>query len=113
MAALSSFCPIVATPCAQFIMLHMVRFRRSKGPFLLVLLIAMLGRKAVAEKSPDFAGEWVLTLGKRIFLAVSLTPDSGGAHFSGSMLRAQHFSSANGESFSSIKGPGVRYPIVR
>jgi len=112
MEALSSFCPIVATQCAQFIMRRMVCFGRSKSPFLLILLIATLGSNATAQKPPDFAGEWVLTLGKRILLAVSLTPDSGGAHFSGSMLRPQHFSS-DGGSFSSIKGLGVRYQIVR
>ena len=94
-------------------MRRMVRFGRSKSPFLLILLMAMLGSDAVAQKSPDFAGEWVLTLGKRIFLAVSLTRDPGGTRFSGSMLRPQHFSSENGGSFSGIKGPAIRYPIVR
>jgi hypothetical protein len=94
-------------------MRRMVRFGRSKSPFLLILLIATLGSNAGAQKSPDFAGEWVLTLGKRIFLAVSLTPEPGGTRYSGSILRPQHFSSANGGSFSSIKGPGVHYPIVR
>lgn len=91
----------------------MVRFGRSISPFLLILLIAMLGSKAVAQKSPDFGGEWVLTIGKRVFLAVSLTSDPRGTHFSGSMFRLQHFSSASGGSFSSIKGPAIHYPIVR
>jgi hypothetical protein len=94
-------------------MRRMVRFGRSKSPFLLILLMAMLGSDAAAQKSPDFAGEWVLTLGKRIFLAVSLTPDPGGIRFSGSMLRPQHFTSASGGSFSGIKGPAIHYPIVR
>ena len=93
-------------------MRRMVRFGRSKSPFLLILLMAMLGSDAIAQKPPDFAGEWVLTLGKRIFLALSLTPDRGGTHFSGSMLRPQHFSS-DGGSFSGIKGTAIRYPIVR
>jgi hypothetical protein len=90
----------------------MVRFGRSKNCFLLTLLITILGGDAVAQKSPDFAGEWVLTLGKRIFLVVTLTPDQGGTNFSGSMLRPQHFSSVNGGIFSSIKGPAIHYPIV-
>src|SRR5258708_985775 len=98
MAALRSSCPILATQFAQFIMRRMVRFGRSISPLLLILVIAMLGSKAVAQKSTGFGSEWVLTIGKRVFLAVNLTSDPRGTHFSGSMFRLQHFSSASGGS---------------
>jgi hypothetical protein len=66
-----------------------------------------------AQEPADFAGDWVLKVGNRIFLVATLTlAPEGAAHFIGSLVRLQHFSTSGGDSFSNIKGPVVRYPIV-
>lgn len=68
----------------------------------------------LAQESPDFTGDWALKIGNRVFVLVNLTPAPvAPGQFIGSLARPQHFSTNGGGAFWSIKGPVVRYPIVR
>jgi len=92
----------------------MIRQHFIRLSSLLLFLSASFTANGPAQGTADLAGNWVLRLGGRIFIVVTLSPILGsGGHFTGSMARPQHFSIANGAFFSGIKGPAVRYPIVR
>ena len=80
----------------------------------LLLFLGVLGAvNSPAQETPGFAGDWVLRLGKRIFIVVTLSPILGSeGHFTGVLGRPKHYSVANGAFFSGIKGPAVRYPII-
>lgn len=81
---------------------------------LLLLLSAAFTCSGLAQDPTDFAGDWALKLGNRILIVVALTPTpASGGHFTGSLVRPQHFSMENGAFFSNIKGPVVHCPIVR
>jgi hypothetical protein len=68
---------------------------------------------AVPQATPDFSGNWVLKLGSRVFIAVTVTAASGvSGPFSGSVWRPKHFSINGAAMFSHIQGPVVNYPIV-
>ena len=77
-----------------------------------LLLVAIYCTSAWAQQSPDFSGAWAMRLGNRVFIVVTLKSVSGNTdHFEGSLVRPQHFSTS-GDTFSGIKGPATRYPIV-
>ena len=76
--------------------------------FLFVLMSSICG---FSQESADFAGQWGLRIGNRVFLVLTLKGDQT-SRFSGSLRRIQHFSSNSGGSFSGIKGPVVTYPII-
>jgi hypothetical protein len=78
----------------------------------LVLSFTLIGG-GLAEETTDFTGDWVLKVGNRIFILVTLTSAPGSTgQFNGSLVRPQHFST-DGVRFSGIKGPAIHYPIVR
>jgi hypothetical protein len=82
--------------------------------FLAVLFCVVFTSHGEAQPSAHFAGDWVLRIGSRIFLVVTVASDPEDARrFTGTLARLQHFSSSFGGRFSGIKGPTIRYPIVR
>src|ERR1700680_1507749 len=92
----------------------MTRFRIFPYLCSFVFLSAVFTGTSLAQESTDYVGDWVLKVGKHVFLVVSVTAaPEGVAHFGGSLVRPQHFASSGGESFSNIKGPVIHYPIVR
>lgn len=91
----------------------MSRQHSTRLSSLLLFLGVMFTVNSPAQETPGFAGNWVLRLGNRIFIVVTLSPILGSeGRFTGSLARPKHFSVANGAFFSGIKGPAVRYPIV-
>ncbi|MGD0125730.1 MAG: hypothetical protein ABSF46_10245 [Terriglobia bacterium] len=92
----------------------MSRQHSTRLSSLLFFLGVMFTVNSPAQQTPEFAGNWVLRLGNRIFIVVTLSPILGsGGHFTGSLARPQHFSIATGAFFSGINGPAVHYPIIR
>ena len=92
----------------------MSRFGTIGSICLSLLVSGVFPGTGVAQQSPDFAGNWVLGIGQRVFIELSLTqPSQGQAYFGGVLIRPLHFSSGGGGSFSKIQGPVTRYPIVR
>jgi hypothetical protein len=77
-----------------------------------LLLSAIFASTARAQESRDLSADWTLKIGQRIFVVLTVAAEST-AHITGSLARLQHFSSSGDGSFSNIKGPVVRYPIVR
>ena len=95
-------------------MRRMTRFGTLGCLCLGLLLSPVPTRSSRAQQAPDFSGDWVLKIGKRTFLGVSLIPPrQSDTSFGGTLVRMQHFSSAGGGGFSDIRGPVVHYPIVR
>src|SRR5260370_8830131 len=96
-------------------MRRMIRFGLLRCLYLLLLLSFAPNGGGLAQKTPaDFAGIWVLKLGGRPFIVVTLTPVLGSkGEFTGSLARPKHFSTGDGQSFSKIQGPAVTYPVVR
>jgi len=92
----------------------MIRCGTSKR-FSLCLLLGTVFVSGMQGQTPaDFAGDWVLKIGNRPFLILSLVPaPEGTGPLAGSLARLQHFSSSNNGSFSGIKGSVILYPIVR
>jgi len=92
----------------------MIRSKFLFGLCLSVLFSAALSPSGQPQESPDFAGDWVIKIGNRVFVLITLTPVPGAAgHFTGSLARPQHFTITGGGALSNIKGPVVQYPIVR
>ncbi|HEV2205275.1 MAG TPA: OsmC family protein [Candidatus Acidoferrales bacterium] len=80
---------------------------------LLTLLWALCPSKAVAG-SANFAGNWVLRLGTRPLMVLTLQPGSTKeAPYTGSLSRPQHFSVSETAQFSKIREPVVTYPIIQ
>jgi len=80
--------------------------------FLLLFALHQAGRQAQTIANP--AGQWVLALGKRNLLVLSLTPGSGNQSqsFTGSLSRSNHFQSSDSRSFSHIQGGAQVAPIT-
>ena len=77
------------------------------------LLFFVLHGAAVAEWSPGLGGEWVLKLGSRTLVVLSLQSAGGGGRgFTGSLSRPQHFQTSDSYSFSHVQGPTETEPIV-
>lgn len=90
----------------------MVRLRIVKYISLIFLCVVFTGR-CLAEQQPDFTGNWALKLGKRVFLALTVTPAESAGQFTGSLVMLPQFvSSKDSISFSNIKGPAIRSSIV-
>lgn len=91
----------------------MIRLGLLKCLCVLLMVRFTFVDRGLAQERADLAGDWVLKVGNRIFIVVTLTAAPENAVlFTGSLVRPQHFSTS-GVSFSHIKGPTVRYPIVR
>ncbi len=83
---------------------------------LLLFLGVLFNVNSPAQQTPGFAGNWVLRIGNRIFIVVTLSPILGSeGHFTGSLVIPRHysFSTSGGGFFSNIKGPAVHYRIGR
>jgi hypothetical protein len=79
---------------------------------LLVFLIAV-GGVAGAQVRPVPVGEWVLRLGPRTFIVLSLKGSGGvGQAVAGSLTHPQHYSTSDGESFSHVSGGLEVEPIL-
>lgn len=86
----------------------------TKNMLSSLLLSIIFSPILLAQKPPDYSGDWALKLGGRVFIVVTLAPIPGGGtpHYNGSLARPQHFSTSGGASFSGIGGPVVHFPIV-
>jgi hypothetical protein len=82
--------------------------------WLLLLLIGAATSAAGTDEGGDLAGEWVLKVGSRVLIVVTLTPHAATpGTFTGSLMRPKHFTSSLGGVFSDIQGPIVQYPVVK
>ncbi len=80
--------------------------------FLIVLVSAGFVTSGRAQESGEFAGNWTIKIGERVFLV--LTVAGGGAgQFRGALTRVEHFSTSGSGSFSNIKGVVIHEPIVK
>lgn len=93
----------------------MIRFTSFKLLYFLLLVAVVPVCKGSAETPIDFSGDWVLRLGTRALIVVTVKPTTTGAKgLDGWLARPTHFSSSGaGEFFSDIRGPVTRYPIVQ
>src|SRR5256885_15840909 len=93
---------------------RMAHFGTLGCSYLCLLLRTVLTGTSRAQQTPDFSGDWVVKIGKRTFLELSVTsPLQSGASFGGTLVRLQHLTITGGGGFSSISGPLLRYSIVR
>lgn len=68
---------------------------------------------SVAQTTGDPMGQWVMRVGERTFLVLSIHPEEkAGQGCGGSLSRPQHFQTADGVSFSHVQGPTGTEPIV-
>ena len=67
-----------------------------------------------ANTTAGLTGQWVLALGKRNLLVLSLTPGSGCSSqpFTGSLSHPRHSQTSDGRSFSHIQGDSQTAPII-
>ena len=83
---------------------------------IMLLLAAFFPSAGPAQGTTDFAGTWVLKLGNRILMVLTLAPSAEGTGpYTGALASPRHYSysTSGGGYFSDIGGPAVRYPIVR
>jgi hypothetical protein len=64
----------------------------------------------IAQSTSGPSGEWVLTLGSRTLIVLSLKLADG--KFTGSLSRPQHLQTSDSYSFSHVQGPTESEPIV-
>src|SRR5258708_2357618 len=88
---------------------------RSRPPFfaLIFLCCIVLAVPAFADKGSDpadYAGAWVLKLGQRNLMVLTLKMEKG--RLSGSLLRPEHLGMNNGL-FSQISATTITDPVVR
>ncbi|HET9180393.1 MAG TPA: hypothetical protein VFQ24_18705 [Terriglobia bacterium] len=79
-----------------------------------LLVAATISAAGLAETTSDFAGNWVVRLGNRALIVVTLKPATTRANgLDGWLARPTHFNfTGMGNFISDIKGPTVQYPIV-
>lgn len=87
------------------------RLPLSRRVFPILLLV--LTQAARAQNAPDFVGQWVMTLGPRTFLVLTISSQKEGQTVVGSMVRPQHFGTSDGFSFSQISKETIEEPITR
>ncbi len=93
----------------------MIRSKWQKSLCLLLLPGVAFMRPGLAHTANDFAGYWVLTVGNRPLIVVTLRPGSGGAEpWAGWLASPKRFESGGtGDSFSNVGGPSTRSPVIR
>lgn len=79
-----------------------------------VRTIVAVASNAGSQTSADFSGQWVLRLGNRVLIVVTLAPPrTPGSNLGGWLARPKYFNSSGaGEFFSHIRGSVVHYPII-
>jgi hypothetical protein len=85
------------------------------GYWLLILpiLLFMLTPTGRTQTENDFVGQWVMTLGQRTFLVLTIaSPKEGQSSISGFIVRPQHFGTNDGHSFYGIDSKTVQEPIA-
>jgi hypothetical protein len=83
---------------------------------LLLLLNAVFTRNVTANETAEFSGSWVLRLGNRPLIVVTLAPASLSGDtgpFAGSLVRPRFSFVSGSDTIFKIKGPDVRYTIIR
>ena len=93
----------------------MIRSAFLKFLCFLFLAGAVLACDGFAATTNRFAGNWVLRLGNRALIVVTIKPATTGANgLEGWLARPMHFSSSGaGEFFSDIRGRVAHYPIIQ
>jgi len=91
----------------------------SKLPFsrcwilILPILLFALTPAGRAQTSDDFVGQWVMKLGQRIFLVLTIaSPKEGQSSITGFIVRPQRFGTSDGQSFYGIDNKTVQEPIT-
>jgi hypothetical protein len=85
---------------------------RNLRAFLLTLCALVFGLgSARAQNLLDPAGTWVLQLGPRHLIVLSLKPKAAGG-FSGTFSRPKRFQTGDGRSFSHVQGPAETESII-
>ncbi len=91
----------------------------SKRPFsrywvlILPILLFMLTLTGRAQTANDFVGQWVMTLGQKTFLVLTIAPQKEGeSSISGFIIRPQHFGTNDGLSFYGIDTKTVQETIT-
>jgi len=86
------------------------RYRVLIPPILLFMLTAA----GCAQTANDFVGQWIMTLGQRNFLVLTIvSPKEGQSSIGGFIIRPRHFGTNDGHSFYGIDSRTVREPITR
>jgi hypothetical protein len=85
--------------------------RKLRLAHLLPCALILMQSIAPAQNSSSPADVWVLQLGNRRLLVLSLSADSGGT-LSGTFSRPKHFQTTDDRSFSHVQGPIETEPII-
>lgn len=92
----------------------MNRFASFNAIYFLLLVATISVGNALAGPTSAFAGHWVLRIGNRALIVVTLKSTTGAKGIEGWLARPKHFkSSGTGEFFSDISGRVIRYPIIQ
>ena len=80
---------------------------------ILSILLFNLTPAGRAQTANDFVGQWVMTLGQRTFLVLTIdSPKEGQSSITGFLDRPQHFGTSDGHSFHGIDNKTVRELIT-
>jgi hypothetical protein len=85
----------------------------SSRRWILPILLCALTRPDRAQTANDFVGQWVMKLGQRIFLVLTIAPSKERqTSITGFIVRPQRFGTRDGHSFSGIDNKIVQEPIT-
>src|SRR5258708_35717868 len=77
-------------------------------------LLFALTQADCAQTANDFVGQWVMKLGQRTLLVLTIAPPKEGqSPITGFILRPQRFGTTDGHSFSGIDNKIIQEPITR
>ena len=100
--------------CLSAIVLFMIRLFRSPLAVFLTAVLAACGDTPSQTTKPvhteGFAGTWVMNLGTRTFMVLTLENASG--TFTGTLERPERFDTANGVRFSNLGSETIRENVV-
>jgi hypothetical protein len=88
--------------------------RRLSRRWILPTLLLVLTQSAHSQIAGDFVGEWVIKLGQRTLLVLTITAqEEAQSSIAGFIVRPQRFRTSDGRSFSKISRETIQEPIVR
>jgi hypothetical protein len=85
--------------------------RKFRIAHLLPCGLILMQSIAHSQNSSSPAGTWVLQLGNRLLLVLSLSADSRGT-LSGTLSRPKHFQTNDDRTFSHVQGPIETEPVI-
>ena len=81
--------------------------------WILPILLFAFAKGAAPQTVNELMGQWVMKLGQRTFLVLTISPQKEGQPIAGFIVRPRNFGTGDGHSFTQISKETIQEPITR